>query len=258
MSWPLKIENLRKYVVWECKDIPPDLILGIIKHESGGNPGILARENCKCGMMPTTSGTDVQVCNAMGLMQVIPSTVDFYNQGMDEKDVATYEDMTGKDERAIRLQIRTGCKFLAYANHYLHQLYPATVPENSLANADDDQIALVLTAYAVGNGATAKKMQALIDENKAPTFANIRKYFPGWGQNAQGKWINRPLKYATNVMSTFKANRTGSYSGSKPGDLVARATNTIKDNKGGFLALALCLTAAGWAVNHYYSRRKDD
>jgi hypothetical protein len=258
MSWPTKIENLRKYVEWECKDIPPDLILGIIKHESGGNPGILARVKCKCGLMPTASGDQVQVCNAMGLMQVIPATVDYYNQDAAPKDVATFEDMTGNDERAIRLQIRTGCKFLAFANHYLHQHFPSTVPESSLAHASDDQIALALTAYAVGNGATAKKMQAALDQNVAPTFKNLKRLFPDWGKNAQGQWINRPLKYGSDVISMFKANRSGSYTGSRAGDLVARATNTIKDNKGGVLALALCLTAAGWAVNHYYSARRGD
>lgn len=258
MAWPEKIERLRKFVEWECKDIPPDLVLAIINHESGGNPGILARVNCKCGPMPTATGETVEICNAMGLMQVIPATVDFYNQDAAQKDIATVEDMTGKDERAIRLQIRTGCKFLAFANLYLHKHFPATVTEQSLSNASDDQISLALTAYAVGNGATAKKMQALVDQNKAPTFANIKKNFPKWGQNAQGEWINRPLQYANSVMKKFRANRSGSFTGSKAGDIVARATDTLSDHKGGALALILCLTAAGWAVNHYYTRRKGD
>lgn len=258
MGWPAKIERLRKYVEWECKDIPPDLVLAIIKHESGGNPGILAKVKCKCGMMPTTSGDEINVCNAMGLMQVIPGTVDFYNRSAEEKEIATFEDMTGKDDRAIRLQIRTGCKFLAFANAYLHRHFPATVPEKSLANASDDQISLALTAYAVGNGATAKKMHALVDRNETPTFKNIKRLFPDWGRNSSGKWINRPLKYATVVVSNFKANRSGSYTGSKAGDIVARASNAVSDNKGGVLALVLCLTAAGWAVNHYYSQRRGD
>lgn len=255
MAWPAKIEKLRKYVQWECKDVPPDLILAIIKHESGGTPGILARVKCKCGMMPSLKNGSIKVCNAMGLMQVIPSTVDFYNQANDERDIATYEDMTGTDERAIRLQIRTGCKFLAFVNHYLHRHFPQALPESSLANATDDQIQLVLTGYAVGHGAAAKKLKQLIDQGKTPSFANIKKNFPTWGQNKEGKWINRPLKYANDTISMFRANRSGSFTGSRAVDLVARAKNAVTDNKGGFIALAFCLAAAGWAVNNYYSKR---
>jgi soluble lytic murein transglycosylase-like protein len=235
--------------MWECKDIPPDLVLAIIKHESGGNPGIAARVPCRCGMLPTTGGGQVEICNALGLMQTIPATIAWYNESAPDADKATIEDMTGSDERAIRLQIRVGCKFLAHANYYLHQRFPETMPERSLANAKDDQIKLALTGYAVGNGATAKKMAAAIDQDKAPTFANIQRLFPKWGQNAAGQWVNRPLKYANDVTTNFQANRSGSFVGTKPSDLLARVK---VGDKGGILALALCLTAAGWAVNRYY------
>jgi SLT domain-containing protein len=249
MSWPPKIERLRKFVSWECKDIPPDLILAIIKHESGGNPGIPAKVNCKCGMLPDVNGNQVKVCNALGLMQIIPATVNWYNDQAPDDEKATFEDMTGSDERAIRLQIRIGCKFLALVNNYLHQRYPETVPERSLANAKDDQIKLVLTGYAVGHGNTAKKMAKAIEADKSPTFANLKRLFPTWGQNAQGKWINRPLKYANDTITMFQANRSGSYVGTNPKDLLARVKT---GDKGGLLALAICLTAAGWAINRYY------
>jgi len=192
----------------------------------------------------------VKVCNALGLMQVIPVTVAWYNEGLPEAERATIEDMTGTDERAIRLQIRSGCKFLAHVNNYLHQRFPETMPERSLANATDDQIKLVLAGYAVGNGAVAEKMQQAKDEGYSPTFANLKRLFPTWGQNASGKWINRPLTYADNTITNFKANRSGSFTGTKAGDLIARLKT---GNKGGYFALALCLTAAGWAVNRYYS-----
>lgn len=249
MSWPPKIERLRQFVVWECKDIPPDLVLAIIKHESGGVPGIAARVKCKCGPLPDVNGNQVEVCNALGLMQTIPATIDWYNQTAEADKVATIEDMTGSDERAIRLQIRIGCKFLAHCNRYLHKRFPETVPEASLANAADDQIRLVLTGYAVGNGATAEKMQTAKEQNYSPTFANIQRLFPKWGQNAAGKWINRPLKYAGDVTTMFKANRSGSYSGTRASDLVARVKTAPK---GGMIALAFLLAAAGWAVNRYY------
>jgi hypothetical protein len=249
MSWPPKIERLRKFVSWECKDIPPDLVLAIIKHESGGNPGIPATVNCKCGLLPDVNGNQVKVCNALGLMQIIPATVNWYNDQAPDDEKATLEDMTGSDERAIRLQIRIGCKFLALVNNYLHQKFPETVPEHSLANAKDDQIKLVLTGYAVGHGNTEKMMEKAIEADKSPTFANIQRLFPTWGQNASGKWINRPLKYANDTITMFQANRSGSYVGTRPGDLLARVKT---GDKGGLLALAICLTAAGWAINRYY------
>jgi hypothetical protein len=255
MTWPNKIQALRQYVEWECKDIPPDLVLAIIRHESGGNPGISAKTGCKCGPLPTAAGGEKTVCNALGLMQIIPATIDFYNMTAPDNDKATLEDMTGTDDRAIRLQIRVGCKYLAFVNYYLHQRFPETMPENSLSAAGDDQIALALTAYAVGHGATAAKMKEAKEQNYSPTFANVKRLFPTWGQNAAGKWINTPLKYASDVLTNFLANRSGSYVGTRPGDLVARAKTTISDNKGGFLALAICLTGAGWLIQRYYSRR---
>jgi hypothetical protein len=253
MSWPPKIERLRKFVSWDCRDIPPDLVLAIIQQESHGNPGIAARAGCKCATLPSVTGNQVKVCNALGLMQVIPSTVNWYNEGVPDDEKATFEDMTGSDERAIRIQIRTGCKYLALVNNYLHKRFPETVPQHSLANAKDDQIKLVLTGYAVGHGATAKKMNKAIEAGKSPTFANIQRLNPKWGQNASGKWINRPLKYANDTITNFQANRSGSYVGTNPRDLLARIKT---GNKGAVLALAICLTAAGWAINRYYSPKE--
>jgi hypothetical protein len=200
-------------------------------------------------MLPSVTGDQVKVCNALGLMQVIPATVNWYNDSAPDDEKATFEDMSGSDERAIRLQIRTGCKFLALVNNYLHQKFPETVPERSLANAKDDQIKLVLTGYAVGHGNTAKKMAKAIEADKSPTFANIQRLFPKWGQNSSGKWINRPLKYANDTITMFQANRSGSFVGTKPGDLIARVKTA---DRGVFLALAVCLSAAGWAINRYY------
>jgi hypothetical protein len=228
--------------------------MSIIKHESGGSPGIAAKVNCKCGPLPKQDGSEKTVCTALGLMQVIPATVAWYNNQNTGDDIATFEDMLGEDERAIRIQIRTGCMFLAFANRYLHNKFPETMPETSLANASDDQIKLALSAYLVGNGATADKMRTAKNKNYLPTFANIKKLFPTWGQNASGTWINQPLKYAQEVLTNYRANRGGSYSGTKPGDLIARIKT---GNKGGIIALALVLAASGWAINRHYTRPKD-
>lgn len=259
MSWPRKIETLRKYVEWECRDIPPDLVLGIIKHESAGVPGIKGTGKIRTpGILHDVDGNAHEVDVALGLMQCIPAVVNGYNSGKTGADVVTYEDMTGDDDRAIRMQIRTGCYYLGAANNVLHGDFPETCPERSLAEASDDQISLVLTAYAVGAGATSKKMEAAKNQGYSPTYKNLKIAFPNWGKNAAGEWVNRPLLFAKTVMQQFKANRSGSYTGTRAGDIVERVKNVASDNKGAFLALAVLLTGAGWAIQRYYSRRHRD
>lgn len=258
MTWKPKIEQLRPYVLAECRDIPPDLVLSIIQRESGGTPGIAGAGHTKPGVLYDVDGNPVEYSQALGLMQTIPATIASYNTGREgTKEFATVEDMTGSDERAIRLQIRIGCRYLAVANRLLHESYASVCPESSLADASDDQISLALTGYAVGAGATLKKMEAAAQSGKTPTFATLKKIFPSWGQNSDGKWINRPLKYADDVMTNYRANRSGSYTGTKIKDLALRAKNSVVEHKGGFLALAVFLTAAGWAVNRYYMWRRE-
>lgn len=259
MSWSPKIERLRKYVEWECRDIPPDLTLAIIKHESGGNPGEQGRVKIRMpGVLYDVNGEPHEVDRALGLMQCIPAVIDGYNTGKSGPDYITIEDMTGADDRAIRMQIRAGCRYLGIANNVLHREFPEVCPERSLADAGDDQIKLALTAYAVGAGATSRKMETAKSQNHSPTFKNIKSLFPNWGKNDEGKWVNRPLLFAETIMSNYRKNRSGSYTGTKAGDLITRTKDKILDNKGGVLALAICLTAAGWAVQRYYSRRRHD
>lgn len=253
MTWKPKIERLRPYVIAECKDIPPDLVLAIIQHESGGIAGRKSAANTRAGTLYDIDGNPHVIKNALGLMQTIPATINSYNRGKEETaQFATIEDLTGTDERAIRLQIRIGCRYLAIVNRLLNNNYPDTCTSLSLSDADDNQTSLVLTGYAVGAGNTLKKMAAAQKQNYTPTFANLKRLFPTWGGKA-----NHPLKYVARVMSNYRANRGKSFTGQRPGDIVARIKNSVEENKGGAIALAVCLTAAGWAVQRYFSRREE-
>lgn len=256
MSWPPKIEMFRSWVLWECKDIPPDLVLAIIKHESAGIIGRKASIGCKCGDIPDVSGKLHRVCHAYGLMQVIPATVNWYNQNASQNEKATYEDVTGEDERAARIQIRIGCAYLAFINHWLNQKFPAACPAKSLSEATNDQIALVITAYAVGHGATAQKLRALHSAGKKMSFANIKKTFPTWGQNKSGKWINRPILFADVIVRWYQENKAESFDTDKPTELIKRV---VPDGKGfGAFAAILFVAGSGWLINRWYSRRKKD
>lgn len=251
MSWNKRTESLRPVVLWECKDIPPDLVLSIIQHESGGIPGRIGSGRTKCGKLSDVHGNEHEICHALGLMQTIPDTVNGYNANATGADVATIEDMTGTDERAKRIQIRVGCKYLATVNYFLHKYFPVACPAFSLADADAGQVSIVLTGYAVGHNATAKKLQELADRNIKLTFANLKKEFPNWGKNTAGQWLNRPIHYASVVAENYQKNIGGSFDQTSPGSLVKRTIGTLSRPQGAVAAI-LVMAGAGWLLNRYY------
>jgi hypothetical protein len=252
MAWNKRIEALRTIVLWECKDIPPDLVLALIKHESAGYVGRKAGVACKPGVLHDAAGNSHTVNHALGLMQTIPATIDWYNQSAPANEKATFEDMTGTDERAARLQTRIGCKFLAFVNHYLHKKMPEAAPAASLSEASPDQIKLALTGFAVGHGATLKKLKAVKALGVLPSFEAIKANFPGWGKNSAGKWINRPIKFAEVVFDWYRENKTGSIDIPKPVEIVKRTVSKV-NGKGAFVAVAF-LAGAGWLLTKYYSK----
>jgi len=252
MTWPKSIEQWRRFVLWECKDIPPDLVLAIIQNESGGVVGAPGRNKTQCGQVPTITGEPREICRAYGLMQTIPATVQTYNQAQsDPARRATLEDLGGRDERAARLQIAIGCFYLAFVNHFLHKNFPEAAPAPTLAEAKPDQVRFALAGYAVGHNEIGEKLETLAKAGRPLTFANLKKYFPNWGRNQAGRWINRPLFYAQRVGDRYQANKTASYTGGPAGHLAARVKDKIG---GGGVVVALALAAfGGWK---YYQNRK--
>jgi len=207
-QWPPHIERWRQYAQWECKDIPVDLVLAIIAHESGGRAGTEAERPCKPDTLPTDGGGQIVVNHAMGLMQVIPSNVTAWNQN--KKPVITYQDMTGKDERAVRLQIRIGCSIFASYVHKLHQFDPVVFPGTSPGTAHENQLSLALVAYAIGPGKPGgkrgliPKLEQLKANNKPMNLTALSKAFPKWGYSEQSqRWTNRPVQYGHSVWAKY-------------------------------------------------------
>ena len=198
MPWPHQIERWRQFVQWECKDVSPDLVLAIIKHESGGIPGLVAGASCKPHALPLAGGGSITFNHALGLMQVIPGTIASYNASH-PSDIVYYEDMKGQDERSARLQIRVGCAVYAKGvnnlYHYDSQEFPAASP----GTASPNQLILALVAYRMGSGAVRNKLNKLRAMGKPLTFEALAATFPNWGQNQQGQWINRPIYYTQTV-----------------------------------------------------------
>lgn len=201
MPWPNQIERWRQYVLWECRDLAPDLILAIIKKESAGIPGLVASASCSPYPIPLSSGGSITFNHALGLMQIVPRTIASYNSSHPQ-DIVYYEDMKSKDERAARLQIRVGCAVFASAVRNLHLYDPSVFPGSTPGNATPNQLILALVAYRMGSAALSKRLDKLKQMGKPLTFEALANTFPNWGQNAQGEWINRPIHYAQTVWKT--------------------------------------------------------
>jgi hypothetical protein len=252
MPWRKRVERLRDYVLQECKDIPPDLMLAIINNESAGKIGEPGKRKTKSkDYIPTVNGGKRYVDIAYGLTQAVPSTILFYNSLQKKsKYRATFEDVSGTDERAARIQIRIGCFLLAFINKYLHDKFPSAAPAISLSDAKPDQIKLVLTGYSAGHGNTDKRLTALQSRNITPSFESIEKTFSNWGRNKNGEWINRPIQYANKISREYAENRGGSFV--EPG-AATTITNRISNiaSKGGWMWLGV----AGILAIAYYKNK---
>ena len=211
MTWGPNIARWRDLVRLECKDFPPDLILSIIRHESGGIPGEKSGATTKSATIPTDSGGSKTVNRALGLMQVIGSNIATWNEK--KSPTLTWEDMTGSDERAARLQIRIGCSILAAYLNRLHKFAPSIFPGTTPGTATTNQLALALLAYRMGPGKPGGKkgliprLEILRDQGVALNLQNVAKAFPKWGwSEKKKKWVNRPNHYGKSVWAAYQAN----------------------------------------------------
>lgn len=211
MAWPPQIERWRSHAAFESRDIPTDLTLSIIAHESGGQAGVKSQANTKSAEIPTDSGQTVTVSNALGLMQVIPSHVKAWNEN--KTPIITYEDMTGQDERAARLQIRLGSSIFASYVQKLHKYDPSEFPGTSPSGATKEQLKLSLVAYGIGPGQKGgkegliPKLEQLRALKRPLTLESLRVTFPKWGYSEQkGRWINRPVQGATTKWARYVKN----------------------------------------------------
>lgn len=243
--WPKYIERYREYVSWECKDLPVDLVLAVIEHESGGVAGKQAEKKCKAAILPTAGGGQINVNRALGLMQVIPPNIAAWNEQGGVQ--VLFEDMTGNDERAIRLQIRLGCWILASSFKGINKFYPEVFPTASGGNADPNNVQCALIGYAVGVGALREKFDALKAEGKQLTYQQLRISFPDWGKSPKtGKWINRPLLYANVVWNEYAKHIGGKKIDTQPSGLKDK---TIKALSGGGWLLIPIAAATFWAMS---------
>ncbi len=206
MPWPPRIERFRLMVLWESQGIDPDLILAIIKQESGGVIGKKAGSTCKPWEIPTLAGGFITYNRALGLMQVVPRTIASYNNRHPDAPVY-FEQMSGKTLTDARIQIRVGCNVLVKETHNLHSYDSAAFPGTDPDGADVNQILCAILGYRMGFGALTKKLNQLRGMGLALTYENIKEQFPLWGYNQQfGNWVNRPIHYTETIWTAALDN----------------------------------------------------
>lgn len=188
MTWPQQIEQWRRYVIWEAKDLPVDLVLAIIARESGGKAGAISGRKAKPYDVPTAAGGTTTAHNDLGLMQVAPSAIKTWNDHNPPERQATIEDMTKGDERAARLQIKIGAWVLASSIRALNQYNPKVFPGKTAKNAPDEQLRMAVLVYGVGGnwqaGKGAPGVKPKLDElaglGQPLTVAAMAASFPDW------------------------------------------------------------------------------
>jgi len=142
--------------------MPPELVLAVIKRESGGT----------IGAVNPSSG-------ASGLMQVMPIALKDYNNHHSTQ--ITMADLKSKTDAGAVLQIRVGvwilCQFWRSAYKYLKARLSSV--------ALDDLTKIADFFYAAGPGNARKKLDTLA----APTFAAAAAAFPDWDRIAPAQRI---------------------------------------------------------------------
>lgn len=198
-------------MIWECSDIPPNLVLAIINHESGGIIGRPSEEKNKAYEVLNDAGEMVTQSHAYGLMQCSPGLLRTYqDRGLSPK--ITLDDLKGKDDRAARTQIKLGCWYFAHQVRALHQYDPKIFSGQSPGTASDEQLKLALMSYAAGWGGKsepgAKGLKPRLDELRhlglPLTAASIGQQFPTWGQKKKGGWFIRPNHFAKTIFAAYR------------------------------------------------------
>lgn len=209
-----RIEALRQWAVWECKDLTVNLVLAVIAHESGGIIGRPSGEKTPAYEVLNDAGQPETVNHAYGLMQCTPGLLKTWQASGKEPKI-TIDDLRKTDERAARCQIALGSWYLANQIRQLYQYDPASFPGANAGAATPEQIKLALCAYAAGWGANGndpadKGLKPKLDWLKANghplTLEMIKKAFPTWGQRENGSWFIQPVLYAGSVFSNYLAS----------------------------------------------------
>ena len=230
MGFGGQVERWRPIVVQLAGDLPVNLVLAIIWHESRGQAGAIGAGKTACAILPSSSGAR-QVCHALGLMQVVPRNVVAWNQTHVYK--AGYNDMTGRTNAAAGVQIRLGVWVLKNAFAWLALKYGFPWPGGRL---EAEQIKIGLMVYAWGQGHMKPYLDTLAADQVPITSAEISTRWP-----ELGKPKNQPLMYSKTVFNQAFGPGLSPTTGPKPQPKI------IKPDSGSWVILPIVAMAA-WAM----------
>ena len=155
MSFKKRVERWRELVRSELSKakipLPEDLILAVIDVESDGQPGL---QNPKSG--------------ASGLMQVMPKTLQWYNQQTGSNIPLSWLRSDSHPAEQIRTGIWVLGQFWRGAYNYLSNRV-SEIPTDELAKIAD-------LFYVAGPGATRRRL----DKLEIPFFSYVEQRFPSW------------------------------------------------------------------------------
>jgi len=154
--FPPSTERWRTLAEEEGLWLDPDFVLSVIRKESAGGAGKVAKTGVR------------------GLMQVAKKTVTTYNQNHPEAP-ATWAEMAGKGDADVRAQVRVGCWYLRWCLEVVHGWDAARFPAPD-GDVSDEQSLYGYLAYNMGHGAFAWLRQDALEHSYADTFDELYLY----------------------------------------------------------------------------------
>lgn len=235
--FPPLVERWRHLVELES-GLPVNVVLAVIKKESSGIAGEIAKKKTKyCVDLPLRFGGTRRSCHALGLMQVIPKNVEHWNK---THKTIFYEDMTGTSSAAAKIQIRIGSSILRGNLTALHTWYPVLFPWPEW-ELTDDQMMIGLMGYLWGMPRVFPFLKELRSQFVPITFDELARQWPQMGE--PGK--NRPLKYAMRVEKSVSKWGGGLMTKSPP--TKTKAGPKMKSGGDSGLAVAALIGLSVWA-----------
>ena len=228
MTFAPHVERWRYLAIDEAPDLPPGLVLAVITRESNGRPGLVG-----------SSGD-------LGLMQVNPGTLTGYNA---RNPPISFEQMTGKDAGAARLQVRAGVWVLRRALLAVHKLDPVRYPWPK-GPPSDEQILKSDLVYAAGAGAVEHYRRRVLSMTGSDDVAILASYAPG-PPGLDRKWQipARKFGHGRAVLSMARADTGGGGGAPRPPVVVPQPS------AGGGAVLLLAALLLAWGAARSRSAR---
>lgn len=223
MAFPSAVERWRAMAQEEIArqgvPFPVELVLSVIRKESGGQTGIQSHKG------------------ASGLMQVMPGTLAEYNKYHTTKyDIS---DLRAKTQAAASIQIRVGIWVLKTywqsAWRYLKDRLPQITIETL------SKIASIF--YVAGPGAGRKKL----DKISKPTYDELAAKYPNWDPVAAG-YALKIWNWTTEAGARWDPKAVDTWLGGGITDDTDTDTNNSTDDRISGALLAIIMMAAAWLI----------